>query len=400
MHKSIIVFFSLLVILLPVGNSFNISNANAIADFDNKVNKKQVSVSSLKCNNINVNVNGLELDVLPPFLANSGLAAEAIEGETNTNSFANNGDGSQFNDFRFSCINNNNNTVVEEQQPEPTEPTTTTLTVTKLVTCEDTRLTPVNGPTCANLLGNITENQFNITVEDFIGSPSEFAGSETGTTVTLNPSNYTVTETPDDSVAQEIATIRGNITGPNPSFTGDCRPAIPGPFEAIGTISAGESQTCNIENHFVINEIDSCEACFNINSTLKAAIERVLEVVDTFIVSDSGESITIPGDVDTIEQLCPLLKGHTDVLIDFIFTALTREQFQAEIDALIECLIEAEVLVDTTPGLTASNMNTAEGLTSSFSSQPITAPGTTDSPELTTTEKLSELKTQWLNQLP
>ena len=56
------------MILLPLGNnSLNISNANVIADFDD-VDRKQVNVSSLKCNNININVNGLELYVLPPFL--------------------------------------------------------------------------------------------------------------------------------------------------------------------------------------------------------------------------------------------------------------------------------------------------------------------------------------------
>ena len=74
------------------------------------------------------------------------------------------------------------------------------------------------------------------------------------TIVTLNPSNYTVTETPDDSVAQEIATLGGTITDPIPSFTGDCSPAIPGPFEANVPIPVGESQICNIFNHFVFYE--------------------------------------------------------------------------------------------------------------------------------------------------
>jgi hypothetical protein len=83
-------------------------------DKDRKSDKKDVSVSSLKCNNINVNVNGLELDVFPPFLG-GGLAAEAQEGSTDASSFGGNGGGnggSEINDFRFICINNNNNTVV------------------------------------------------------------------------------------------------------------------------------------------------------------------------------------------------------------------------------------------------------------------------------------------------
>jgi len=75
MHKSVIFFLGLLVILLPVGNSMNISNANAIAGYDNSDKKKQVSLNSLKCNNINVNVNGLELSLLPPFLGGGEVAA-------------------------------------------------------------------------------------------------------------------------------------------------------------------------------------------------------------------------------------------------------------------------------------------------------------------------------------
>jgi len=76
--------------------------------------RKQVSVSSLKCNNINVNVNGLELDVFPQFLG-GGLAAD---GTSDASSFAGNAanGGSEINDFRFICINNNNNTVVELPQ--------------------------------------------------------------------------------------------------------------------------------------------------------------------------------------------------------------------------------------------------------------------------------------------
>jgi hypothetical protein len=94
---------------------------------------RNVSVSSLKCNNINVNVNGLSLEVFPPFLSDSGLAAEATEGNTDANSFADNGanGGSEINDFRFICINNNNNTVITEEEelvpPIPPVP----------LTCED-----------------------------------------------------------------------------------------------------------------------------------------------------------------------------------------------------------------------------------------------------------------------
>jgi hypothetical protein len=110
--------------------SFMVGTAQAAPftdmDREKKEDKKSVSVSSLKCNNINVNVNGLELDVFPPFLGGE-VAAEAAEPNTDSSSFAagNNGDGSQINDFRFICINNNNNTVIEaEEEPIPPVPPT------------------------------------------------------------------------------------------------------------------------------------------------------------------------------------------------------------------------------------------------------------------------------------
>ena len=109
--------------------SFMVGTAQATPypdmDREKKEDKKSVSVSSLKCNNINVNINGLELSVLPPFLGGE-VAAEAVEdGETNANSFAGNGESnsvSQINDFRFICINNNNNTVVGAEEQIPPAP--------------------------------------------------------------------------------------------------------------------------------------------------------------------------------------------------------------------------------------------------------------------------------------
>ena len=92
-------------------------------DKDNKKVDRNISVSSLKCNNINVNVNGLELDVFPPFLGGGDLAAEAVDDNIGASSFTpGNSDGSQIKDFRFICINNNNNTVIEEEEPIPPTP--------------------------------------------------------------------------------------------------------------------------------------------------------------------------------------------------------------------------------------------------------------------------------------
>src|SRR5687768_11909920 len=50
-----------------------------------KSDKKDVSVKSIKCNNVNVNVNGLELNVLPPALAN--ILSSGDEGERGAGSY-------------------------------------------------------------------------------------------------------------------------------------------------------------------------------------------------------------------------------------------------------------------------------------------------------------------------
>jgi hypothetical protein len=81
-----------------------------------KLDKKDVSVKNVKCNNINVNVNGLGLNLTSvPFLSGL-LASEANEGERGTGSYGSGGsygDKSRSDgDFKFICINNNNNTVI------------------------------------------------------------------------------------------------------------------------------------------------------------------------------------------------------------------------------------------------------------------------------------------------
>ena len=105
---------------------------------------KQVSVSSLKCNNINVNVNGLELNVLPQFLSGVGLTAKTADEISDASSFSGNSDGSEFNDFRFICINNNNNTVIGAEE-EPIDP---------CVECFTENLSPGQLNNLTNVLSN------------------------------------------------------------------------------------------------------------------------------------------------------------------------------------------------------------------------------------------------------
>ena len=59
--------------------------------YKKKSNGKDVSVKSIKCNNVNVNVNGLELNLTSvPFLSGL-LASEAHEGERGASSYGSDG---------------------------------------------------------------------------------------------------------------------------------------------------------------------------------------------------------------------------------------------------------------------------------------------------------------------
>ena len=224
--------------------------------------KDSISINKVNCVNNNVNINGNNTGDIN--LGNKGQGYLGA-GSSNGGGYGGEGyyDGQNYKkDKGFECIINNNNNNTNDVAgggnqtipPGPPQPTTATLTVTKLVTCEDFRSSPENGPTCEELLATITEDQFNIAVTNGNVNPSEFTGSETGQIVTLDAGNYRVTETPDDSIETDKMNLGGNIFGPDPlltSFTGDCLHFIT-TFLATGSIAAGESETCNIINKFQI----------------------------------------------------------------------------------------------------------------------------------------------------
>jgi hypothetical protein len=154
-----------------------------------------------------------------------------------------------------------NGTTAESCDLEPPVANDSNLNVTKLVTCQQvdrSSLVPSIQQIslgCDDLLNVITEDQFNITVTDTNVSPSNFNGSEIGTLVTLDAGPFTVTEEPYDSVAETVASfedVQTEITGPSPSFSGDCTQTGIGSFSAIGEIAAGGQETCNIVNNFTI----------------------------------------------------------------------------------------------------------------------------------------------------
>jgi hypothetical protein len=136
--KSNAIFLAAILVLgtiTTISPSFMLGIAQAepyYGGIDNykKSSGKDVSVKNVKCNNINVNLNGLELNLTSvPFLSNL-LASEAHadEGERGANSYGSDGsygDKSRSDgDFKFICINNNNNTVIVGNGTTTPEPLT------------------------------------------------------------------------------------------------------------------------------------------------------------------------------------------------------------------------------------------------------------------------------------
>ena len=406
-------------------------------------NSKNVSINKIKCINNNLNING----------NNAGNVSIGNKGQGYSGGYSYGSGSGYYGDEGYGkqgkgsdCIINNNNTNTNigggNQTIPPVPPEQrATLLVTKTVRCEepdDSALVPSIqqiSADCDILLAAITEDQFNITVTDTNVNPPEFLGSETGQSVTLDAGPFTVTETPDDSVAAEVAgfnDIQTSVTGPFPSFSGDCTQTSIGSFSATGEIAAGGQETCNIVNNFVITEIDPCEVCFNANATLAGIITAKLALPGSIPIIDTGGpfAITIPADVTTIAGLCDFLEvaigagtlpqttqGLTAVINSILAAGplVPTGASPASITALVNCLLDVDfgggtdnitagglvpfdINTNTAGGLAASNINTAGDPTPSFSSPPTIAQETEASSSAL--EKVTKLKQQWLDLLP
>ena len=142
-------------------------------------------------------------------------------------------------------------------------PSTGSLSVLKTVTC-----TPAIAslqPACDAIIagtgapsGQITPNDFNITVTGNNPNPSQFNGSSTAVVVTLDPGSYNVTDIGYPSVTDALSEIIDEFQGistiiQTTTFSGDCTQILINLQTATGTIAAGDSQICNIQNAFIIN---------------------------------------------------------------------------------------------------------------------------------------------------
>jgi hypothetical protein len=122
-----------------------------------------------------------------------------------------------------------------------------------------------------------------------------------------------------------------------------------------------------VEEEEPISEL--CEECFAANSALQTAILNTLVGFDnifsfTFIIPPNTGILIIGPGTDTIEQLCDMIEASsefygvpvTDVTLEeFIKTLLVKigridtTTLESEIDALIECLLKAGIIVEGEP---------------------------------------------------
>ena len=143
-------------------------------------------------------------------------------------------------------------------------PSTGSLSVLKTVTCTPAIVSLQ--PACDAIIagtgapsGQISPNEFNITVTGNNPNPSQFNGSSTAVVVTLDPGSYNVTDIGYPSVTEAISEIIdefsgiSTIVGPTPTFSGNCDQILGNSQTATGIIAAGDSQICNIQNAFIIN---------------------------------------------------------------------------------------------------------------------------------------------------
>jgi len=311
-------------------NQYNTYEPREYTSDNNYKSKKDssnsVSINKLKCINNNVNINGNNTGDIN--VGNSGRSASSPgtddEGYLGVGSSGGGNYGEGYDngykkqkDQGFTCIinNNNNNTNIVAGGGNITEPEpTATLAVTKTTRCDpddsDAAL-----EACGAIENAISPDEFNIVVTGNEPDPDEFPGSNTppGVVVTLGAGDYQVTEElPNLPILPPGVSVSRTTT-----FAGNCADVDPSNTQSIvaaGTIEAGESQICDIDNIYAA-------------STARG---------------------------------------------------LTSSNLNTDISAF--------------------DINTAGGLTSSFSSSPTIDQGTGDN--LSALEKITKLKSQWLDLLP
>ncbi len=159
-----------------------------------------------------------------------------------------------------------NSTVETKKQPAITNTTQgqqATVTVTKIVRCDSSLGIPNDDSVCQFVLENIDANQFNLVVTGNNPNMTNFQGSANGTSISLYPGNYTISEIPFDTMDIENQLGETAIVTISTDSNGDCSSQfnqVDTFQEAKGTISNSELQSCKIINTVDVSQGASPEA--------------------------------------------------------------------------------------------------------------------------------------------
>jgi hypothetical protein len=154
----------------------------------------------------------------------------------------------------------NNSTVENKKQlilANTTQGQQASVTVTKIVLCDSSLGIPSDDSICQFVLENVDSNQFNLVVTGNNPNITSFQGSANGTNISIDPGNYTVSETPFDTMDIENQLGETAIVTILTDSNGDCISQynqVDTFQEAKGMISNNELQTCEIINTINVNQ--------------------------------------------------------------------------------------------------------------------------------------------------
>ena len=168
----------------------------------------------------------------------------------------------QINLESYGQTNATTGTEMESKNSELPNADRASINITKTVKCDSSLGIPSDESVCQFVLANVDAGQFNLKVIGTQSGSPGFQGSSNGTTISVLPGNYKVTEDFFNPMDIEDQLGENAIVTILTDATGDCT----GQFnqvdtfqQATGSVQAGETHTCQIINTISVNQGTSPE---------------------------------------------------------------------------------------------------------------------------------------------
>jgi hypothetical protein len=165
-----------------------------------------------------------------------------------------------YSQISWDAYGQNNSTAETKKQfigANTTQGQQASITVTKIVRCDSSLGIPSDDSICQFVLENVDSNQFNLVVTGNNPNITSFQGSANGTNISIGPGNYTVSETPFDTMDIENQLGETAIVTILTDSNGDCTSQynqVDTFQETKGMISNNELQSCEIINTINVNQ--------------------------------------------------------------------------------------------------------------------------------------------------